>query len=223
MAIFDNFAADYDSWYTDKKGSFVDMVETDLAFKMTDIKKGMKILDVGCGTGNFSIKLAGMGCSVTGVDISNEMLNIARKKASGMNFDIEFINVDLNNLPFEDDTFDAVISMTAFEFVEDAQKALNELLRVVKKDGRVLIGTIAGGSSWSELYLSEPFRENSVFKYAKFRTIDEIRQWNKEKLENSGECLFVPPLANDDDFNYENENDLSKTSVGGFVCAVWKK
>ncbi len=114
MAIFDNFAADYDSWYTDKKGNFVDMVETDLAFKMTDIKKGMKILDVGCGTGNFSIKLAGRGCSVTGVDISNEMLNIARKKASGMNFDIEFINVDLNNLPFEDDTFDAVISMTAF-------------------------------------------------------------------------------------------------------------
>ncbi|HBV68765.1 MAG TPA: hypothetical protein DEF04_11745 [Clostridiales bacterium] len=87
----------------------------------------------------------------------------------------------------------------------------------------MLIGTIAGGSSWSELYLSEPFRENSVFKYAKFRTIEEIGQWNKEKHESSGECLFVPPLANDDDLNYENENNLSRTSIGGFVCAVWKK
>ncbi|WMJ77278.1 MULTISPECIES: class I SAM-dependent methyltransferase [unclassified Sedimentibacter] len=223
MAIFDNSASDYDAWYTDKKGSFVDKVETGLAFEMMEIKKGMKILDVGCGTGNFSVKLAKKGCSVTGIDVSDEMLSIARKKASDLNLDIELMNMDVNNLSFDDNTFDGVISMTAFEFIEDAPKALKELLRVVKKGGQVLIGTIAGESSWSELYLSEPFRENTVFKYAKFRTVEEIKDWNREKLVDTGECLFVSPLAEDCDYNDETEKNLSKTTNGGFVCALWKK
>ena len=223
MAIFDKSASDYDAWYTDKKGSFVGKVETELAFNMMEIKKGMKILDVGCGTGNFSVKLAKKGCSVTGIDVSDEMLSIARKKASDLNLDIELMNMNVNNLSFDDNTFDGIISMTAFEFIEDAPKALKELLRVVKKGGQVLIGTIAGESSWSELYLSEPFRENTVFKYAKFRTVEEIKDWNREKLVDTGECLFVAPLAEDCDYNDETEKNLSKTTNGGFICALWEK
>jgi ubiquinone biosynthesis O-methyltransferase len=222
MAIFDNSASDYDAWYTDKKGSFVDMVETDLAFELLKVKKGMKILDMGCGTGNFSIKLAEKGCHVTGADISDEMLKIARKKASKLNHEIEFFNMDLKSLSFEDDTFDVVLSMSAFEFVDDPPKALQELLRVTKKDGQVLIGTIAGNSSWSRLYHSENFR-NTVFKHAKFITLEEIKSWNSEKLADWGECLFVSPLDNEDYFNYETENNLSKTTNGGFICALWKK
>lgn len=222
MAIFDKSASDYDAWYTHKKGSFVDKVETDLAFKLIKIKEGMKILDVGCGTGNFSVKLAKMGCKVTGIDISNEMLNIARKKSKEQNLDIEFLNMDLNNLKFDDNSFDAVLSMTAFEFIQDAPKALEELFRIVKKDGQILIGVIAGNSSWSELYQSEPFQD-TVFKFAKFRTLEEIKSWNKEKLVAYGECLFVSPLADDNDFNYETENKLSETINGGFICALWKK
>ena len=103
MAIFDNSASDYDAWYTDKKGSFVDMVETDLAFELLKVKKGMKILDMGCGTGNFSIKLAEKGCHVTGADISDEMLKIARKKASKLNHEIEFFNMEKKSLSFEDE------------------------------------------------------------------------------------------------------------------------
>ncbi len=46
MAIFDKSALDYDAWYTEKKGIFVDKVETDLAFKLLEIKGNMKIWDV---------------------------------------------------------------------------------------------------------------------------------------------------------------------------------
>ena len=70
MAVFDQYATDYDGWYNEKRGSFVDKVETELAFKLLEIKRGMKVLDFGCGTGNFSIKLDKMGCNVTGVDVS---------------------------------------------------------------------------------------------------------------------------------------------------------
>jgi ubiquinone biosynthesis O-methyltransferase len=225
MAIFDNVASDYDAWYTDKKGSFVDTVETELAFKMIQVENGMKVLDVGCGTGNFSIKLAKMGCSVTGIDISDNMLDIARKKAEEENLDIQFLHMNLNELNFKENKFDAVFSMAAFEFVddEDAPKALEGMLKVVKKNGQVLIGTISSNSSWGKLYQDESFKKNTVFEYAKFKTLDEMKGWNIEKLVDSGQCLFISPLSPEEDYNYEKENELAGNTVGGYICALWKK
>jgi ubiquinone biosynthesis O-methyltransferase len=225
MAIFDNVASEYDAWYTDKKGSFVDKVETDLAFKMITVEKGMKILDVGCGTGNFSIKLAKLGCSVIGIDISDNMLQIAQNKAEVENLDIQFLHMNLNDLNFNENKFDAVFSMAAFEFVddEDAPKALEGMLKVVKNGGQVLIGTISSNSSWGELYQDESFKKNTVFEYAKFKTLDNLKSWNKEKLVDSGQCLFISPLSPEGDYTYEKENELAGNTVGGYICALWKK
>jgi len=225
MAIFDNVASDYDAWYTDKKGNFVDKVETDLAFKMIKVEKGMNVLDIGCGTGNFSIKLAKMGCIVTGIDISDNMLNIARQKAAEENLDIKFLHMDLNDLKFEENEFDAVFSMAAFEFIddEDAPKALEGMLKVVKKGKQVLIGTISSNSSWGALYQDESFNKTTVFKYAKFKNLDDLKNWNKEKLVDFGQCLFISPLSPKEDYTYEKENELAGTTVGGYICALWKK
>lgn len=225
MAIFDDAASDYDAWYTDKKGSFVDTVETDLAFRMINVEKGMNVLDIGCGTGNFSIKLAKMGCNVTGIDISDNMLEIAREKAAEKNLTIKFLHMDLNDLKFEENEFDAVFSMAAFEFVndEDAPKALKGMLRVVKEGGQVLIGTISGNSSWGKLYQDESFKKNTVFEHAEFKTLDDLKSWNKEKLVDSGQCLFISPLSPEEDYNYEKENELAEKTVGGYICALWKK
>ena len=82
MQIFDEGAATYDGWYRTKLGQFVDAVETRLAFDLLKPKEGQKVLDGGCGTGNFSIKLASLGCVVTGIDVSTEMLNVARTKVN---------------------------------------------------------------------------------------------------------------------------------------------
>lgn len=223
MAIFDDYAADYDQWYSEKKGNFIDRVETDLAFKMIKIEKGMNVLDVGCGTGNFSIKLAERGCSVTGIDISDEMLKIAGAKAASRKLPIEFIKMDINDLKFGENEFDAVFSMAAFEFIDDGQKVLPDILRIVKKGGQVLIGTIAGNSAWGELYTSDNFRKNTVFKYAKFKTLEDMKKWNEEKLVQTGECLFIPPLADEEKFNYSMEKELEGKRNGGYICALWKK
>ncbi|AMP20963.1 hypothetical protein AZF37_07130 [endosymbiont 'TC1' of Trimyema compressum] len=74
MAIFDKDASIYDAWFDMKLGKYADVVETAIAFDLLKPQKGMRILDVGCGTGNFSIKLAKLGCEVTGIDVSEEML-----------------------------------------------------------------------------------------------------------------------------------------------------
>jgi ubiquinone/menaquinone biosynthesis C-methylase UbiE len=223
MTIFNKIADSYDSWYNTPMGEFVDAVETGLAFKMFKVRKGMKILDVGCGTGNFSIKLADMGCRVTGVDISVNMLDIARKKAEKGGYNIDFYNMDAYSLDFADEEFDGVFSMAAFEFITQPEKALDELLRVVKKGGQVLVGTISRDSSWGELYLTEEYQKNTVFKYADFKTLEEMKSWRAQNLVDAGECLFVPPTSVETDFNMQKEQELAGKVKGGYICAVWKK
>jgi ubiquinone biosynthesis O-methyltransferase len=223
MAVFDAIADSYDRWYEDSKGSFIDKVETDLAFKLFKVEKGMNILDIGCGTGNFSIKLAEMGCKVTGIDISDKMLDIARKKTEKAGYHIDFYLMDAYNLKLADEQFDGVFSMAAFEFIAQPEKALDELFRVVKKGGQVLVGTISRESSWGRFYLSEEVRENSVFKYAHFKTLEEMKSWKKENLIGTGECLFIPPSAKEEEFNLQNEQKLAGKTKGGYICALWRK
>ncbi len=221
MAVFDTQAKDYDEWYQTKLGNFIDKVETDLAFKLFKPEEGMKVLDVGCGTGNFSIKLAKLGCKVVGIDISDEMLTIARKKAKGL--DIEFYNMDIYDLDFDDNEFDAVFSMAAFEFIDKPQNAIEQLFSVTKEGAQILIGTISRDSKWGALYLSEEFQKNSVFKYAHFKTLDGLKALKKESLVATGECLFIPPNVNEKDINMDKEKELSQTEKGGYICALWKK
>ncbi|HSH36076.1 class I SAM-dependent methyltransferase [Schnuerera sp.] len=223
MAIFDNEAINYDQWYESKLGEFVDKVETELAFSLFKPTSGMKILDVGCGTGNFSIKLAEMGCKVVGIDISEQMLNKARKKSKDKGLDIEFHSMDIYNINFPNESFDGVFSMAAFEFIKEPQKAYDEMYRVLKKNGNLLIGTINRDSKWGELYLSKPFQENSVFKYADFKSMDDLKSWNIKEVVDSGECLFIPPNIEEKDISIELEKQLSSSERGGFICALWKK
>ena len=130
---FDQKAADeYDSWYQTKMGSFVDQVEIKTAFDLFEPQAEEKILDVGCGTGNFSIKLAQKGCQVTGIDISKPMLEKAVEKAKKLNLDIDFKKANVVNLEFEDNHFDSIFSMAAVEFIDDPKKAMREMKRVVK-------------------------------------------------------------------------------------------
>ncbi|MTI66528.1 MAG: class I SAM-dependent methyltransferase [Firmicutes bacterium] len=222
MAYFDKEAKEYDNWYNTIKGDFVDKVETKLALSMFNIKRGMKVLDIGCGTGNFSIKLAKMGCNVIGIDVSEDMLKEAEKKALDEGLNIEFKKMDVYNLDF-DEKFDAVFSMAAFEFIKDTKKALDEMFRVVKNGGQILVGTINKDSKWGEFYLSDEIRKISVFKYADFKTLDNLINYKKESLISTGECLFIPPIAKEEDFNLKNEKKLSTKERGGFICALWEK
>lgn len=223
MAIFDKEAKEYDNWYKSKLGEFVDKVETDSAFSLYKPTPGMKILDVGCGTGNFSIKLAEMGCKVIGIDKSGEMLSQAKEKAKKKGLDIEFHIMDIYDINFPDESFDGVFSMAAFEFIKESKKAYNEMHRVLKKDGPLLIGTINRDSKWGELYLSKEFQENSVFKHADFKSMDDLKSLDIEAFVNSGECLFIPPNTEEENINMDFERKLSTSESGGFISVLWKK
>jgi ubiquinone biosynthesis O-methyltransferase len=224
LAIFDGEAADYDQWYETRIGKYADQVETDCALDLFQVKPGMHILDVGCGTGNFSVKLACKGAIVTGVDISEKMLELAHKRALREKLDIEFQQMDCQNLKFPDHFFDGVLSMATIEFIPDSQKMIMEMFRVCKKGGSILVGTINRESGWGRLYQDPEFQKKvPVFKHAYFKSPVDLSKIREESLIAVKECLYIPPDIPDSDISQKKEEKLSSINRGGFFCILWKK
>jgi len=92
-------------------------------------------LDVACGTGDMAVELLKRGCSVTGIDLSEEMLAIARRKTASANFQL----ANAEALPFDDATFDAVTSAFGIRNFVHLDKGLAEMARVLKSGGRMVI------------------------------------------------------------------------------------
>jgi arsenite methyltransferase len=113
---------------------------TEALVQLCHIDKEKYVLDVGCGVGVTPCLIAKrFGCRVMGADISARMVERSserakRGKLAGM---VEFRVADAQDLPFEDDLFDAVITESVTAFPEDKQKAVNEYVRVTKPGGYV--------------------------------------------------------------------------------------
>jgi SAM-dependent methyltransferase len=103
------------------------------------IESGMTVLDVACGTGNASIAAAELGARVTGLDFSPGLIAIARGRGVEANVDIEWLEGDAQSLPFDDDSFDRVISAIGHMFAPDHRRTADELRRVSREDGRIAI------------------------------------------------------------------------------------
>jgi len=135
---------------------FVDIWRTVLS---ETFKGKMKILDVGCGTGFLSLILAELGHEVVGIDLSEGMLSKARKKAEENGYDILFKLGDAENLPFDDDSFDAVVNRHLLWTLPNPDKAIMEWGRVIKNGGKV----VAMDGKWRKNSLNESLR--TIFRY----------------------------------------------------------
>jgi demethylmenaquinone methyltransferase / 2-methoxy-6-polyprenyl-1,4-benzoquinol methylase len=97
------------------------------------VRPGDRVLDACCGTGDLAIAGRGAGGTVTGLDFSDRMLERARRKAPAL----EWVRGDLLALPFEDGSFDAATVGFGVRNVEDLDRALRELRRVLRPGGRL--------------------------------------------------------------------------------------
>lgn len=97
------------------------------------------VLDVACGTGDMVCNLVQSGCTVTGVDLSEEMLAIARRKTALATFQL----ADAEYLPFPDGSFDAVTCAFGVRNFVHLEQGLGEMLRVLKPGGRMVILELA--------------------------------------------------------------------------------
>jgi demethylmenaquinone methyltransferase/2-methoxy-6-polyprenyl-1,4-benzoquinol methylase len=100
-----------------------------------ELRPGEKALDVCCGTGDIAIGLARTGALVTGSDFTPEMLDKARTRAEN----IQWIQADALQLPFENDSFDVVTIGYGLRNLADFTRGVNELVRVTRPGGRILI------------------------------------------------------------------------------------
>jgi len=113
---------------------------TEALIELCHIGEGKYVLDVGCGAGVTPCFIARKcGCSVVGVDILEGMVDRSRERAKreGLMDRVEIKLADAQDLPFEDNLFDAVITESVTAFPEDKQKAVNEYVRVTKPGGYV--------------------------------------------------------------------------------------
>jgi SAM-dependent methyltransferase len=127
-------AGKYDSTWAHSTQQFIPPL-----LDAAEVGEGMRVLDVGCGPGYVSAAAAERKAIPTGLDFSNEMVAIARKKFP----EIEFREGDAQSLPFADSTFDRVLANFALLHLADPKRACAEAHRVLKPGGRFAFSTWA--------------------------------------------------------------------------------
>src|SRR6186997_2346938 len=109
--------------------------------KHARIRSGQRVLDVGCGTGVVAITAARLGAKVTGLDLTPELLAEARENSRIAMVDIDWHEGDVENLPFEPNTFDVVMSQFGHMFAPRPDVAVSQMLRVLKPGGTIAFST----------------------------------------------------------------------------------
>ncbi|RKT36140.1 methyltransferase family protein [Microbacterium sp. AG1240] len=104
------------------------------------IGPGARVLDVGCGSGEFLLTARDAGAQVTGVDPAGGMRELARNRG------LDVRDADAAHLPFTDGTFDVVAAVNALHFADDTTAALREFARVLAPGGRIAVANWAEGA-----------------------------------------------------------------------------
>lgn len=222
--VFNHFYKGYDNWYHTPVGQFVDKQETTNLLNLLQPNPQQKILEVGCGTGHFTFNIAQKGCRVEGIDQASNMLKQAEDQLS---FDdqgqVLLKKMDAQNLSYEDCQFDSAFSMASFEFIADPQRAYQQMYRVIKPGGTIVLGTIQKNSAWANFYESSACH-GTAYEYAKFLTLEQVKNWDARHFLDSQQCLFLPPNLPEADYTEKNEKQAQKIDkIGGFVCLKFRK
>jgi SAM-dependent methyltransferase len=126
-------------------GDYPDMVETFLTplgprlVAAAGIAPGERVLDVAAGTGNASIPAAATGARVVASDLTPELLEAGRARAAAAGVELDWQEADAEHLPFEDASFDVVMSSIGVMFAPQHQQAADELVRVCRPGGRLAL------------------------------------------------------------------------------------
>jgi ubiquinone/menaquinone biosynthesis C-methylase UbiE len=102
-----------------------------------DLRAGSKVLDVAAGNGDATLAAARRWCEVTSTDYVPALLERGRERAAAERLTVEFREADAEALPFEDATFDAVVSTFGVMFTPDQDEAAAQLIRVCKRGGKI--------------------------------------------------------------------------------------
>ena len=126
------------------------------------VEAGMTVLDVACGTGNAAIPAARAGARVTGLDLVPELLDAGREKAEAAGVEIDWVEGDAEELPFEDGAFDRLFSTFGHMFAPRHRRVADEMTRVCREGGVIATcnwtpeGTVGDIFRVSSSYMPSP-------------------------------------------------------------------
>ncbi len=219
--LFDEWPETYDRWFTTPIGSLVKKYESKLILELLKPGDGQVILDAGCGTGIFTSDILAAGSQVCGLDLSFPMLLRAKDKAGPSPF--EAVVGDMLKLPFPGDVFDKAVSVTALEFVAEARVAIDELFRVTKKGGSIVVATLNSLSPWAARRKEEARKGRKLFQRAFFRSPDELLSLTPVP----GVAKTAIHFQKDDEpsiaAEIESKGREKSLNTGAFVAVRWQK
>lgn len=161
--------AEYDQWYRTPRGRWIGEIEYRLLVRLLQPLRGVTVLDVGCGTGYFTRRLASDGLDVTGIDASPEMIRCAQsRRVTGDRYMVG----DARRLPFPDRHFEYCVAITSLCFILEQEQAVAEMVRVTRR--RIAIGLLNRHS----LLFWQKGRQGGrgAYKDAHWHTAREARQ-----------------------------------------------
>lgn len=167
--------AAYDAWRRTPLGALTERLEHGLVFEAAGQLDGLRVLDVGVGDGAFAVEVARRGAAVTGVDPDPAMRAAAAARARAMGVELQLDDGRAERLPFADDAFDLVFTVTVLCFVADADAAIREMARVLRPGGRLVVGELNRWSSWAALRWAKGLAGSRTWRTAHFRTAAQLR------------------------------------------------
>jgi ubiquinone biosynthesis O-methyltransferase len=165
----------YARWRASEIGATTERLERELIFELAGEVRDRRVLDVGCGDGEFAVELAARGAFVTGIDASAAMIEAAKSRAKQHNASITFQVATAENLPFAAEQFDLVTAITILCFVGDASPVFREVARVLRPGGRLVIGELGKWSTWAAARRIRAWLGSRLWRQGRFRTAKELR------------------------------------------------
>ncbi len=213
---FDTEAENYDDYYSDSPGREIDLLEKELVSRFVDDFHKAEILEIGCGTGHWTRFFSDKGFRIHGLDISEKMLEKARNKEIP---NARFTLGRAEDLPFDDHSFANIVCITTLEFVDDLDKALDEIDRVLKPGGLLMIGALNENS-----FLGKHKDEFEVFRDARFFTGPFLHTYLSRfgKPEIKG-CVVQDERGNILDLQPGSLSEEERVKSGAFLAGIVKK
>jgi ubiquinone/menaquinone biosynthesis C-methylase UbiE len=154
-----------------------------LSYELLDVREGQRLLDVGCGLGDdvrALARLVGASGSVVGLDQSERLLEVARRRSDGFASPHSFVHADMHHLPFAAASFDGCRAERVLLHTARPLEVLEEMRRVTRPGGRIVV--------------SEPDLDTLIFHASSQVAVRKLTQWHSDGVRNGAIGRWLPEI-----------------------------
>ena len=203
----------YAEWRASTLGAITELLEQELVLDLAGPLFGKSVLDVGCGDGTLAAEFHRKGASfVVGCDPDPHMIAKATARTMAERDGMSYLLGRAEHLPFRDQSFDVVTAVTVLCFVEQRSRAVEEMARVLKPGGRLVIGGLGRWSTWAASRRVRAWLGNEFWRHARFTTARRTahrRDRRRPARRSAPWCGLLPALRSG-----RTRNEATRPTLG---------